>query len=102
MQYPKKNVGMKLISCLLINAKVFYKLIVSRWVCVDRHAQSTQNNKCAISLQYLMENVEEEVDFLPADKHQRFLQIDTIILGVYRHTYLNYPKQQVCYFFAIS
>ena len=38
--------------------------------------------KITISLQYLKENVKDEVDFLPADKPQRFLQIDTIILGV--------------------
>ena len=31
------------------NAKVFYKAIVSPSVCVDRLAQSTQNNKFAIS-----------------------------------------------------
>ena len=35
-----------------------------------------------ISLQYRKENVKEEVDFLPADKHQRFLLSDTLILGV--------------------
>ena len=34
------------------------------------------------SLQYLKENVKDEVDFLHADKRQRFLQIDTIILGL--------------------
>ena len=36
-----------------------------------------QNNKFAISLQYLNQNVKDEVDPLFADK-QRFLQIDTI------------------------
>ena len=41
--------------------------------------QSTQNNMFTISLQYLNENVKDEV-FLPADELQRFLQIDTIIL----------------------
>ena len=35
---------------MLINTKIFYKLIVSLLVCVARHAQSTQNNKSAISL----------------------------------------------------
>ena len=34
----------------------------------------------------------DEVDFLPADKRQRFLQIDPIILGVCGQTYPNYPK----------
>ena len=31
-------------------------------------------------VQYL--KVKDEVDFLPADKHQRFLQVNTIISGV--------------------
>ena len=33
-------------------------------------------------MQYLKENQKNEVDFLLVDKHQRFLQIDTLILGV--------------------
>ena len=57
-------------------------MIISLWVYIDRHAQSTQNNKFATSLQYLKENVKDKVDFLNADKRQRFLQIDTIILGL--------------------
>ena len=36
-----------------------------------------------MSLQYLKENVKHEVDFLPSDKNQSFLQIDTINLGVW-------------------
>ena len=48
---------MKLFFCQQINKKFFYKLIVSIWVCVARHVQSTQNNKFAMSLQYLMENI---------------------------------------------
>ena len=83
---------MKLIFRLQINAKVFYKLIVSVSVCVvARHAQSTQISKFGISLQYLKENMGDEVDILPADK-QRFLQIDTIILGVCDQACPNYPK----------
>ena len=49
---------------------------------VARHAESTQNNKFTISLQYLKENVKNEIDFLLAYKRQSFLQIDTIILGM--------------------
>ena len=64
---------MKLIFCLQINTKVFFKLIVSLWVGKARHAQGTQNNKFTIYLQYLKENVKAEVDFSPADKRQRFL-----------------------------
>ena len=39
-----------------------------------------QNNKFAISLRYFKKGVSDEVDFLHADKHERFLQIDTMIL----------------------
>ena len=73
---------MKFIFGMKINMDIIYKLILSLWVCVARHAQSTQSNKFVISLQYLKENVNDEVDSLPANKHQRFLQSGTIILGV--------------------
>ena len=66
-------------------------------MCVTRVAQSTQNNKFAISLQYLKENGKNEVDFLLADKHQRFLPIDTIILGVCVHDQISQNNK-----FAIS
>ena len=36
--------------------------------------------------------MKDEVDFLPADKHQRFLQIDAIILGVCGQPSPNYSK----------
>ena len=72
--------------------KVFYKFILSFWVCVARHPQNTQNNKFVVSLQYLKENVKNEVDFLPADERQRFLQIDNIILSACGQACLNYPK----------
>ena len=45
--------GMKLISCPEINTNFFYKLIGLLWICAARHAQSTQNNKFTICLQYL-------------------------------------------------
>ena len=47
---------------------VFYELILLFWVCLTKHAQSTQNNKFAISLQYLKKDVSDENDFLHADK----------------------------------
>ena len=43
-----------------------------------------------MSLQYLKENGKNEVGFLLSDKHQRFLQIDTITLGVVSHAQI--PK----------
>ena len=53
----RKMWGMKLIFCLQINMEVFSKLILSFWMCVSRYAQSTQNNKFAISFQYLKEKL---------------------------------------------
>ena len=48
-------------------------------MCMARYAQITQNNKIAISLQYLKKEVNDGVDFLHAGKHESLLQIDTII-----------------------
>ena len=45
-----------------------------------RHAQNTQNNMFAISLQYLKKEMSVEVDFLHADKYESLLQIDSMIL----------------------
>ena len=83
---------MKLTFGLLINTKVFYKLIVQLWLYVARDAQSTQNNWFTISLQYLKEKMKDDVDFFLADERQRFSQIDIIILGVCDQEHPNYPK----------
>ena len=91
-QYLQKSVGDEVILWLLIKAKVFYKLIVSLGVYIAKHAQSTQNSKFAISLQYLKYDMKDKVGFSPADKYQRFLQIDFIILGVCGQTCPNYQK----------
>ena len=66
--------------------------MVSLWLCAARHAQSNQNNKFAITLEYLKENMKDEVDFLPVDKRQSFLQIYTVILGLCGQSCPNYPK----------
>ena len=51
---------------------------------VARHAQITQNNKFAISLQYLEKEVSDKIYFLHADKHESLLQIDTLtLIGIY-------------------
>ena len=78
---------MKSILCLQIKVKGFFKLILSFQVCVTRHAQIIQNNKFAISLQYLEKEVSDEFDFLHADKHESLLQIDTkILMGMIKHS----------------
>ena len=45
-----------------------------------RDAQITQNNKLAISLQYLKKELSDEVDFLHVNKHESLLQIDSMVL----------------------
>ena len=67
--------GMKMILRLQINItfsnNVFY-MIVSHWMRVARHVQSTENNRVTIFLQCLKENMKDEVDFLHADKCRKF------------------------------
>ena len=62
MEYLKKNMWLKWFFCLQINMKVSYKVIVFL-MCVTRLAQSIQNNKFAIYLQYLKEIGKNEFDF---------------------------------------
>ena len=46
--------------------------------------------------------MEDEVNFLPADKDESFLQVDNITLGVHSQACPKYPKQQVYNIFAIN
>ena len=56
----------------------------------------SQNDKFAISLQYLKKEVCDKVDFLVADKHKSFLQIDTMISDGDGQAFPKSPKYQVC------
>ena len=71
----------------------FLQVVTSCWLCGARHAQSTQN-KFADLCRYLQESVGDKVNFLPADKPERFPQVDSITLGVSLHTQAcpKYPK----------
>ena len=71
-------------------------MIGSIWVLIARLYQSTQHNKSAISLWHLRKNVKDKVDFLSADKHQRFLQIGA------RCVWSDMPKLPKFSQFAIS
>ena len=73
---------MKLIFCIQTSMKVSYKLILWFLMGMVKHSQSYQNSKFAMFLQYLKEDVRDEVDFLDADKHQSFLQVDFDTLGI--------------------
>ena len=63
-------------------------------VVMAMHAQSTQNIKFAISLQYLKKEGRHEVDFLHGDK-QTFLQVDALNIVEYCHSRPKYLKDEV-------
>ena len=89
---------MKSIFGMQININVFYKLIVSFWICVARHAQITQNKKLA-SLQYLQKNVGDEVIFCQqTDTNVLYKLVVLLCVCVAQST----QNKQVCKIFAIS
>ena len=77
---------------MILDIKVFYKLVILFLLVIARHAQSTRNSKFVISLQYLEKEGRDEVDFLHADKHQTILQVNTINLGGCGQAYPNNQK----------
>ena len=71
-----------------------------------RHVQITQNNKLAISSQYLKKKVSNEIGFLLVYKHEGFLQIYAMtLMGIFKHSqssknskfgmFLQYLKKEV-------
>ena len=52
--------------------KVSNKVILSLFLGMIKHSQSTESDNFAISLQYLKKEVRDVVHFLHADKHQSF------------------------------
>ena len=44
----------------------------------------------------------DEIDFLPADKEESFLQDSSVTLGVHSQACQKYPKPHVCNIFVIS
>ena len=69
----------KFVCGMHINIEVFFKLILSFWVCVASHARSVQNKKFAY-LCNLSRKTWDEVDFLLTDKDASFLQGVSITL----------------------
>ena len=90
----RKVWAMKLIFYLQINTKIFYKLIVSLWLCMARHPQSIQNNNFIISLQYLKENVKDGVDFSLLIIVKRFFKVIlSFLMCVARHAQIARSSQ---------
>ena len=59
---------------------------------MSRHAQIIRNNKFAISLHCLKKEGSDEVDFLHADKHESFPQIDNMIFNEDGQTFPKFQK----------
>ena len=68
-----------------------------------KHSQSSQNNKFAMSLQYLRKkemklifsmqiNIKFPTSWFQHFGHQRFLQVDTIIVDGYNQAFSKYSK----------
>ena len=62
-----------------------------------RHAWSTQNNKYAVSLQYLRKELSYEVDVLHNDRDEYLLQVKSIIFDGFGQACPKYPGK-----FAVS
>ena len=78
-----------------LDIKVSYKVILLLMV-ITKHSQSTQSNKFAISLQYLIKEVRNGVHFLHADKHQSFYKWTlSILMEVVRHVQSTQNKKLV-------
>ena len=95
----RRNWMMKGIFCMKIYIKVFYRLMLSFWVCATRHTQSTQK-KFAYFSNISRKGWEMKLIFCLQIKTS-FLQIDNITLGVFSQACPKYPKQQVYNIFAI-
>ena len=55
------------------------------------------------SLQYLgKKEMRDKFNFLHEDKHENFLEADTIVIGSHSQACAKYPKQQACNIFAKS
>ena len=83
---------MKFIFGMQINIEIFYKLILSFWVCATRHAQNTQNKKFGYLCNISRKACEwggrggggGEDDFLPANENESFVQVDSITMSLRR------------------
>ena len=103
LQYLKKEVRDEVdFFYMQKNIKDFFKLILSFSAYVAKHVQITENNKFAICLHYFKKEVSDEVNFLHADKHESFLQVDTMIFDGDGQAFPKFPKLQVYNVFTIS
>ena len=92
--YPKieKSKGTSWFFAFRETSKASFMLILLFLMWVVRHCQSTQNSKFAISWQYFKKEVRDKFHFLYEDKHQMFLQVNTIVFIDHDIACSKYPK----------
>ena len=74
-----------------LGIKVSYKVILSLWMGMIKHSQSTQSKEFAI---YLKKEVRDGVHFLHADKHQSFYKLAlSFLMEVARHVQSTQNKK---------
>ena len=82
---------MKSIFGMQRNSKIFYKLILSFWVCTARHAESTQNRKFAYPCNIYRKTWGIKLLFC-LQINTKVLQGAGIILGVRKQVCAKYPE----------
>ena len=88
----RKKWIVKSICGMQINIDVFYKLVLSFCVYIARHAQSTQNKTFSYLCNISRKMWVKKFIFLPAEKHESFLQVDSITLSAHSQTCPKYSK----------
>ena len=89
------------------------KVILSLLMGMIKYCQSTQSNEFALSLQYLRKEVRDSVNFLVADKYQRFYKLTlSFLMEAARHIqgaqnknfviFLQYLKKKVLQMFYLN
>ena len=84
---------MKNILHLQINTEVFYKLIVQPGMPKVPKIRSLHIFAISPEMFWRGERGQGELDFLPANEHQNFLQVGSITLGLCSHECPKCPKQ---------
>ena len=88
----RKKWMMKFVFGMLINIEVFYKLVLSFWVCIAKHAQSTENKKFAYFSNIFREMWGMKLIVCLQINCESFLQVDSITFGMHSLVYLMYSK----------
>ena len=101
----RKKWMMKCIFGMQINIELFYKVVLSFWVCLTRYAQSAQNKKFAYLCNISRKAWRMKLIFGLQINMKFFYKLIIsawVCLSVCSQACLKYPKQQVYNIFVIS